>query len=43
LTGADDRAALAELLAVVISYCEREIAGMNVSVRLLEKADRQSI
>jgi len=40
---AEDRAALAELLAAAISYCEREIASMNASVRLLEKAERQRI
>lgn len=43
MTGADDRAALAELLTAAISYCEREIASMNASVRLLEKAERQRI
>jgi|GEM_PF-5780057 len=43
MTGAEDRAALAELLAASISYCEREIASMNASVRLLEKAERQRI
>ena len=40
---ADDQIALAQLLAATISYCEREIAGMNASVRLLEKAERQRI
>ena len=39
----DDRAALTQLLAAAISYCEREIASMNASVRLLEKAERQRI
>ena len=39
----DDRIALARLLAAAISYCEREIAGMNAAVRLLEKAERQRI
>lgn len=39
----DDQIALAQLLAAAISYCEREIAGMNASVRLLEKAERQRI
>ena len=43
MTRTDDRAALTELLAATISYCEREIAGMNASVRLLEKAERQRI
>ena len=41
MTGAEDRAALTELLAAAIIYCEREIASMNASVRLLEKAERQ--
>lgn len=40
MTGAEDRAALTEPLAAAISYCEREIASMNVSVRPLEKAER---
>ena len=39
----DDQIALAQLLAAAISYCEREIASMNASVRLLEKAERQRI
>lgn len=39
----DDQIALAQLLAATISYCEREIASMNASVRLLEKAERQRI
>lgn len=39
----DDRAALTQLLAAAISYCEREIASMNASVRLLERAERQRI
>lgn len=43
MTGAEDRAALTELLAAAISYCEREIASMNASVRLLEKVERQRI
>ena len=43
MPAADDRAALAELLAAAISYCEHEIANMNASVRLLEKAERQRI
>ena len=43
MTGAEDRAALTELLAAAIIYCEREIASMNASVRLLEKAERQRI
>lgn len=43
MTGAEDRAALTELLATAISYCEREIASMNASVPLLEKAERQRI
>ena len=43
MTGAEDRAALTELLAAAIFYCEREIASMNASVRLLEKAERQRI
>ena len=43
MTGAEDRAALTELLAGAISYCEREIASMNASVRLLEKVERQRI
>ena len=43
MTGADDRAALAELLTAAISYCEREIASLNAAVRLLEKAERQRI
>lgn len=43
MTGAEDRAALTERLAAAISYCEREIASMNASVRPLEKAERQRI
>ena len=43
MTGAEDRAALTELLAAAISYCEREIASLNAAVRLLEKAERQRI
>ena len=43
MNGAEDKTALAELLAAAISYCEREIASMNASVRLLEKAERQRI
>lgn len=43
MTGAGDSAAVTELLALVIGYCEREIATMNASVRLLEKAERQQI
>ena len=43
MTGAEDRAALTELLAAAISYCEREIGSTNASVRLLEKAERQRI
>ena len=39
----DDQIALAQLLAAAISHCEREIAGMNAAVRLLEKAERQRI
>ena len=39
----DDQIALAQLLAAAISSCEREIAGMNASIRLLEKAERQRI
>ena len=43
MTGAEDKAALTALLAAAISYCECEIASMNASVRLLEKAERQRI
>ena len=43
MTGTEDKAALTGLLAAAISYCEREIASMNASVRLLEKAERQRI
>ncbi|MBB1499665.1 hypothetical protein [Paracoccus sp. MC1862] len=43
MTGVNDRAALTELLATAISYREREIASMNASVPLLEKAERQWI
>ena len=43
MTGAEDRAALTDLLAAAISYCEREIASLNAAVRLLEKAERQRI
>ena len=39
----DDQIAMAQLLAAAISYCEREIASMNASVRLLEKAERLRI
>ena len=39
----DDQIAMAQLLAAAISYCEREIASMSASVRLLEKAERQRI
>ena len=40
---AEDRIALADLLAATISYCEHEIASMNASARLLEKAERRRI
>lgn len=43
MTGAGDSAAVTELLAAAISYCEREIATMNASVRLLASKYRSTL
>lgn len=42
MAGANEQA-LTQLLAAAICYCEREIAVMNGSVRLLEKEERRRV